>query len=148
MYIGLLSYKVPFPSRILFWAVKKSSWPNDEALFWRQDILSTFHFVNLPFCQLAILSICHFVNLPFCQLAILSTWHFVNLPFWQLTILSTCHFVNLPFCQLAILTTCHLSTCHFVQYMTLRPRVNVIKLFWCKFTNSFLKALSFHNTEK
>jgi hypothetical protein len=61
-------------------------------------ILSSCHFVNLPFCQLAILSSCHFVNLPICQHAILSTCHsvrghFVNLPFCQLTTMS-----NLPFC--------------------------------------------------
>jgi hypothetical protein len=45
----------------------------------------------LPFCQLAILSTCHFVNLPF-GLAISSTW--------SSTIWPTCHLVNLPFHQL------------------------------------------------
>jgi hypothetical protein len=48
-------------------------------LFRRFAILSTCHFVSLPFCQLAILSTCHFVNLPFCQLAILWTCHIFNL---------------------------------------------------------------------
>jgi hypothetical protein len=62
-------------------------------------ILSTCHFVNLPFHQYAISSICHFVNFPFCQFTILSICHFVNLPFCQFTILSICHFINLPFCQ-------------------------------------------------
>jgi hypothetical protein len=55
--------------------------------------MSTFHFVILPFCQIATLSMCHFVNLPFYQLAILSSFHFVNLPFCQITILLTWHSV-------------------------------------------------------
>ena len=60
-----------------FFLIKKMS----ALLFRRLDILSTCHFVNLPFCQLAILSTCHFVDVQFCQLAFLSTCHFVNLPF-------------------------------------------------------------------
>jgi hypothetical protein len=61
---------------------------------WRHDILSAWHFDNLPFCQLDILSTCHFVNLTFCQLDILSTWHFVNLTFCQLAIMATIRMWN------------------------------------------------------
>ncbi len=44
-------------------------------------ILSTCHFVNVPFCQRVILSMCYFVNVPFCQCAVLSMCHFVNMSF-------------------------------------------------------------------
>jgi hypothetical protein len=33
-------------------------------------IMSTCHFVNLPFCQLAILSTCHFVKMAFVNLPV------------------------------------------------------------------------------
>ncbi len=70
--------------------------------------MSTWHFVNLTFCQLDIVSTWHFVNLTLCQLDILSTWLFVNFVFGQLDILSTWHFVNLTFCQLDFLSTLYL----------------------------------------
>ncbi len=55
------------------------------------NISSTWHSVNLPFCQFAILSICHFANLPFCQFAILPICIFVKLPFCQCVIFSIWH---------------------------------------------------------
>ncbi len=91
--------------------------------FGQLAILSTCHFINLPFYQLAILSTCHFINLPFYQLAIISTCHFTHSSFNQLTIsiiqcfinlqfdhtaiCLTYHFVSLQFRQLTILPTCH-----------------------------------------
>ncbi len=68
-----------------------------SALFCQLAILSTYHFVNLPFFELAIFPTCHFVNLPFSW-----TCYFSNLLFFQPAIFPTCHFANLPFCQLAI----------------------------------------------
>ncbi len=82
---------------------------------YQQDILSTCHFVQLPFHQLTLSS-------SFYQQDILSTCHFVQLPFHQLTILLICHiiiffpighFVNWSFClvpfhQLTFLLTGHI----------------------------------------
>jgi hypothetical protein len=58
--------------------------------FRQQAVLPTYHFVNLPFCQL--------LNLPFNELV-------ANLPISQVAIWSTYQSVNLPFCQLAISST-------------------------------------------
>jgi hypothetical protein len=140
-----LSYFKPRP------CLEENEWSNLRRCF---AVLSTWHSINLPFCQLAIsstcnfinllfqqlaiLSTCHFVNLPFCLFAILSTCDFAYLPFCQITISSNCYFVNLPFCQLAILSTCNfvnlpfcqlaiLSTCHFIKLLFCKLAILLIK---------------------
>jgi hypothetical protein len=99
----------------------------------KRTISSTWHIINFPFlnfqmcrlafCQLDILSTCHFValpfvNLPFCQITILSTCHCVGLHFFNFS-LCCLHFVNLPFCQLAILSTCHCPFFPFHHFINL-----------------------------
>jgi hypothetical protein len=82
----------------------------------------------MPFCQISFMknynfSTWHFANLPFCQLDILPTWHFANmtfyslvkLSFWQHDILKTCLklawiIINLHPCQNAYLSnSCYVS---------------------------------------
>ncbi len=108
----------------------------------RHPVLSTCHFVNSPFCQLAILlaplcnltfeqlnilSTNHCVKMPFCQLDILSYLPFCQLDIWathHFVILSACHFVYLPLCHFANLPLCQLatlSTCHFVNLPFYKP---------------------------
>jgi hypothetical protein len=79
--------------------------------------VSTCHFINFIFCQLAILSTCHFVNLPIYQLTNFSTCHYINFPRCQLAILLNCHFSSLPFSEFAILSTCHFF--HFLNFVNL-----------------------------
>jgi hypothetical protein len=148
-----LSFMAPF-WKVDQWKVKSvifKKTPEGESVFIRSDeksgcsvVLSTWHFVNLTFCQFDILSTRLFVYLALCQLDILSTRMFVNLTFLnqsfrQLTFcqlinqnffsirhfiiklvlkwdfLSTWHFVNLTFCQLDILSTWHFVNLTFCQ---------------------------------
>ncbi len=85
---------------------------NKNANIFAQSLLCSrpLFFGARAFDLLAILSTCHFVNLPFCQLAILSTCYFFNLPFFQLAISSiicflACHFINLLICHIVMWST-------------------------------------------
>ncbi len=63
------------------------------------------HSKNIFFWCSVVLSTCHFVNLPFHQFAISLPCHFINLPFHQFAISKNCHFYNLHFHQFAIFLT-------------------------------------------
>ncbi len=97
-----------------WWGKWKEIWCKKK---WCYDILSTWHFVNLPFFQLATLSghnfvtviFINFVNFPFCQLVILTKSHL----FSQLVMLSTCNLI------IAILSACHLVNSAFCRLVDL-----------------------------
>ncbi len=74
---------------------------------------STYHFINLPFCQLTDVSTCNLTIFLFLQLAFSSTYHFTNLSF--LPKISPTHcFVNLKFHQ-ALFHQPNVLKIHFVK---------------------------------
>ncbi len=103
-------------------------------------ILSTGHFINLPFSQLFISSICHFVNWSIYHFELLSSGKFINFPFCQLVISSFWNFINWSIHHFAICQLVLSSICHFVnwsmQHFVIFSTGQFINLQLCQLVNS------------